>query len=398
MIRRLGVFLLMLAPLFGENSFKQLLQGGEAEGSLYALYYDRQTDAVGAEYTAAGVGGSLAYTTRREAGLYISARLQTTNLTGAKTNPGLSRLVGEDEKSVDALSEAHLGMVDGNHMLRIGRQYLDTPLLNADTTRVVPYTYNGIHYQWNGSDKSRAVLGKVNEVKAFDNRFFEQESDSGELDDGIWYLGLEDRRTSGLSYVLYYYQAPLLYDAFFVEVDDSYDIDGVQIFSGIQYIKTYENGEGENIDPLREEGGGDVSLAALRLGFKAGTYGLIVAHSQNSGQDGLGRAYGGMAELFTTTMVTDGIHRGSPKTTSVRLKYDWTPETSTRLIYNITDYGVDAHDKVMGSNTNDYKSFYLDLKYEMPGDALVNFQYEQFDKELTKTDLNEFRFSFVQWF
>lgn len=398
MIRKLGIFLLLLAPLSAEKSFKELLQGGQTEGSLYALYYDRQSDRVGAEYTAAAVGGTLAYTSPKEAGAYVSARLQSTNLTGARTNPELSRLVGADKQSVDALTEAYLGLIDGNHLLRLGRQHLDTPLLNGDTTRVVPYSYNAIHYQWNGSDKSRAVLGKVNRIKPFDSRFFEPVSDSGELDDGIWYAGLEDRRLSGLSYILYYYQAPLLYDAFFVEVDDSYDLDGMQIFSGIQYVKSYENGEGENIDPLREEGGGDVALAALRLGFKAGTYGLIVAHSQNSGQDGLGRAYGGMAELFTTTMVTDGIHRGSPKTTSVRLKYDWTPETSTRLIYNLTDYGVDAHDKVPGSTTNDYKSFYADLKYEMPGDALVYFQYEQLDKELAQSDLNEFRFSFVQWF
>ena len=398
MIRKLGICLLLIASLFGENSFKELLEGGVTEGSLYALYYDRKHDVVGSEYTAAAVGGSLAYTSRKEAGIFVSAKLRSTNLTGAKNNPELSRLVGTDQKSVDALSEAYLGLVDGNHLLRIGRQYLDTPLLNGDTTRVVPYTYNGVQYQWSGSDKSRAVLGKVHEVKAFDSRFFEAVSDSGSLDDGIWYLGLEDRRISGLGYIFYYYQAKQLFDTLFVEIDDSYDLDGVQIFSGIQYIKTYENGEGENIDPSREEGGGDVALAALRLGFKAGTYGLIVAHSQNSGRDGLGRAYGGMAELFTTTMITDGIHRGSPKTTSLRLKYDWTPETSTRLIYNVTEYGVDAHDKVPASATNDYKSFYADLQYEMPGDALVYFQYEQIDKELEKTDLNEFRFSFVQWF
>lgn len=398
MIRKLVVTLAMLVSLFGEESFKHLLEGGQAEGGLYALYYDRKSDTLGSEYTAAAVGGSLAYTSRKEAGTYISARLQSTNLTGARTNPALSRLVVEDEKSVDALSEAYLGMIDGNHLLRIGRQQLDTPLLNGDATRVVPYTYNGVHYQWTGSDKSRAVLGKVNEIKPFDSRFFEKLSDSGELDDGVWYLGLEDRRVSGLGYVLYYYQAPLLYDAVFMEIDDSYELDGVQIFSGIQYIKTYENGEGENIDPSREEGGADVALAALRLGFKAGTYGLIIAHSQNSGQDGLGRAYGGQAELFTTTMITEGIHRGSPKTTSVRLKYDWAPHTSSRVIYNVTDYGVDAHDKVANSATNDYTSLYIDLKYETADDVMVYFRYEQLDREAKETDLNEFRFAFVQWF
>ena len=398
MIKKSFFFLLMLIPLFGENSFKHLLEGGVAEGSLYALYYDRTSDTEGAEYTAAAVGGSLAYTSPKESGMYISARLQSTNLTGARNNPALSCLVGPDEKSVDVLSEAYIGMIDGNHLLRIGRQQLDTPLLNGDTTRVVPYTYNGVSYQWSGSEKSRAVLGKVNEIKTLESRFFDSSSASGELDDGVWYLGLEDRRASGLGYILYYYQAPLLYDALFMEIDDSYDVDGVQIFSGIQYIKTYENGDGENIDPEREEGGADVALAAARLGFKAGTYGLIVAHSQNSGQDGIGRAYGGEAELFTTTMITDGIHRGSPKTTSVRLKYDWTPLASSRVIYNVTDYGVDTHDKVVNSATNDYRSFYVDLKYEMPGDTLVYFQYEQLDKEAKQTDLNEFRFSFVQWF
>lgn len=398
MMLRFGIFLLTLLPLFGENSFKALLSGGKTEGSLYALYYDRQAKRPGDEYTAAVIGGSLAYTTPREQPVYLSARLQSSNLTGARTNPERSRLIGMDRKSVDALSEAYLGLRDGDHQLRIGRQSLDTPLLNGDRTRVVPYTYNGVHYQWNGSDKSRAVLGKVNRIKAFDSRNFDTVSDSGELDDGIWYLGLEDRRLSGLSYVLYYYQASLLYDALFLEIDDSYDLDSVQIFSGIQYIKTWKDGEGKNIDPAREEGGDDVTLAALRLGFKAGTYGLIIAHSQNSGQDGLGRAYGGLAELFTTTMITDGIHRGSPKTTSVRLKYDWSPLTSTRLIYNITDYGVDAHDKVQNSATNDYRSFYADLKYEAADDVMVYFQYEQLDKEEAKTDLNEFRFSFVQLF
>ncbi len=398
MIRQAAFLLLLASLLFGENSLKTLLEGGKSEGSLYGLYYARKADTAASEYTAAAFGASLGYTTSKTRSVYLSARLRSTNLTGARNFPERSRLTGADRKSIDAVDEAYLGMIDGSHLLRIGRQYLDTPLLNGDATRVVPYAYNGIQYQWSGSDRSRAVLGKVNTVKACDSRFFEPVSDSGELDEGVWYLGLEDRRVSGLSYIFYYYRAQKLYDALFVEVDDSYELGAAQIFSGIQYIKTYENDGGENIDPAREEGGSDVALAALRLGFKTGPFGLILAHSQNSGQDGLGRAYGGQAELFTTTMITDGIHRGSPRTTSLRLKYDWAPLTSSRVIYNATDYGAAAHDKVPGSLTNDYTSLYADLRHEVTDDLLVYFQYEQIAHEQEQTDLNEFRFSFVQQF
>ena len=64
----------------------------------------------------------------------------------------------------------------------------------------------------------------------------------------------------------------------------------------------------------------------------------------------------------------------------------------------MTDYGVDAHDKVANSVTNDYQGIYIDLKYEVPEDVTVCFQYEQLDREAKGTDLNEFRFAFIQRF
>ena len=393
----LGIVLCSLA-WSKDDAFRQALQDGSLEGSLYALYYDRKSDTDTLDYTAAVAGGSLEYTTAKTPGIYIRAKLQSTNPVGSQTRPEASRLIGVDGRGVDALAVAHLGLIDGNHLLTLGRQELDTPLMNGDTTRVIPYTYRGVGYQWDGPEASRIVLGKVEEIKALESRFFEPVSDSGELKDGVWYAGVEDQVSEGLGYFVYYYQAEGLYNAIFFQLDETFDWDGVRIISGLQYVKTYRNGEGANIDPAREEGGDDIALAGIRLGFKYDTYGLIVAHSENSGQDGLGRAYGGEAKLFTTTMITDGIHRGSPKTTSLRLKYDWTPDTSSRIICNLTEYGTDAHDKVPDSATNDYTSVYVDLKHAVAGDSLVYFQYEKLDKTIADTSMEEFRFSFVQWF
>jgi hypothetical protein len=380
-----------------EDALQKALQNGTLEGSLYLLYYDQKSDRDTETYTSAAAGGSLEYTTAKTPGIYLRAKLGTTNPTGKAVHPERARLGDENGESVDVLGVAHLGFIDGNHLLTIGRQELDTPLLNGDTTRVLPYSYRGVGYMWSGPEKSRVVLGHMEEVRPFDSRRFEPVSDSGVLESGVWYAGAESLPSEGLGFQAYYYQADGLYDALFFQLDESVEWKGMRLFAGTQYVKSYRNG-GENIDPLREEGGDDIALAALRLGFKRDTVGLIVAHSQNSGQDGLGRAYGGQAKLFTTTLDSEGIHRGSPKTTSVRLKYDWTPETSSRLVYNTTAYAVEAHDKLPDSMTDDYTVLYADLQHAVPGDALVYFQYEQLARSVSKTTQETFRFSFVQWF
>lgn len=398
MIRIFLLIILFFFPVWGLEVVSKEGSLPEAQLGLFLLSHDREAKTDAASYRATATGGYMAYRTRSVGGVFLDFKLLSVNPVEVQENSGASLLFDEEGKSIDSLIGAYVGMREGSNLLKIGRHELNTPLLNGDGTLLLPYAYKGWSYLWDNRDGNKITLGQVDALKAPDARFFSGFSPGGDISRGVSYLGFEEQGESGLGARLYLYRGEALYDAFFLEATDTYPVGAATVLSGVQYVKTAKNGQGTAMDFSRKEGGDDVELMAARLGFKYDIVGLLVAYSVNNGDDGLGRAYGGYADLFTTTMITDMPSYGGPATTSVRFKFDWFDNASTRLIYNTVAYREKFHPEIPSNMTDDYTSRYGDLRIEFKEGATLYFQYEAVEKETVGSDLTEFRASFIQRF
>ena len=393
---RICFFIIFLTPfLFGVENIKDALKSGELEGQIQALSFDiANDDDTKSAYTTI-LGGFLNYKSNTYKNTYFGIRFYSVNPVSSSKNPQKFGLFDEDSKSIDSMTEGYIGLIDGRHMLKIGRQHLNTPLMND---KVTPYSYSGLHYKWQAQKNNNIIFGKINTIKKINERHFSTLSDAGEMDDGVAYIGTSNKKASGLAYKLYYYNAKELFDSTFFQVGKDINFDRFKLFSTFQYIKTNKNSSGKNIDPKKENGGNDVQINAIRLGIKYSKAGLLAVYSENNGDDGLAKAYGGQAELFTNTIITTGINRGGPKIVSLRFKYNWSTQISSRLIYSDTKFRLSEHPDVPGSYTNDYRSTYLDTKYKYTKGSYLYIRYEHMDRTLKDTDISYFRAALVQSF
>jgi len=397
MMKIFFLFFLFLSFLLSGDGLRGILGSGELNGAIQLQHDDISSKDRAQDAHAATLGGFLQYRTKPYKNSFFNIMFNTVNPVSSLKNQKKTGFLTDDKKSVDSLVEAYLCFVDGKHSLKIGREQLDTPLMNSNEARVIPYSYSGFRYLWKNDSSGKIAAGSVSLIKKPTEREFSATGDSGYAEEGILYLGTESRNW-GYDYKIYYYRAKEMFDSLFFQIDKNVDVGRWRLYSGIQYIKTYKNGTGKNIDPQRENGGSDVQISAIRAGFRYEKAGLLAAYSQNSGADGLAKAYGGQAELFTNSMITSGISRGGPETVSLRFKYDWSREISSKVIYADTRFRLKEHPGIPGSYTNDFDTLYFDTKYSYDRDSYIYAGYEHMDREYKNTDMDYLRVVFVQGF
>lgn len=136
------------ASAFGADTLADAFAKGKVSGTLKAWYFDRDTGDVNngtANKGNAGIlntGLMLGYVTDSLYGLSLGATLQG-NYAPEASKEAKNLFAGDEFGSGAVLSEAYLNYVLGKTTVKIGRQFIATPLINGSPARFTKESYEG---------------------------------------------------------------------------------------------------------------------------------------------------------------------------------------------------------------------------------------------------------------
>ena len=386
---RLIYFLILFSPLFlGADKLSDAFTNGSIDGEAKLFYYNVEKETASNSY-ATSAGGYLKYSTDTSQDFYGSVRFNTSQLVGNTINPHGTYLFNND-KNVTALtvnSEAFLAWRgSSNRTLRIGNLMLETPLMNDDTTRIVPWSYQGLAYTGTAYDDTKIQLYYISKLRSNTSDVYTTKSASGEIGSGITMLGLHYNGFDAFELKSFYYYAPDLYSTFIAEAKYKYIINEERLFCfGIQYFNSGNAGKYNNRED--RNGGDDINLIALKLMYDAENWMVNINYSQNYGVSGITKAYGGLAKVFTTSMIANGRGNYKPETWMFKGRYDL-PTTvlgNTELALWLTQTRV--HD-VRG---NSFDAYYMHIHHYFSAFSSLYIRYESMNYLNTTSDATYLR-------
>lgn len=276
-------------------------------------------------------------------------------------------------ENINPLSELYAYYQDETFSLNIGKQQLNTPMINNDTTRLIPFSYKGVTSRIFWDTNTYLSLGYIQEFRTNNDEDYTQYTSSGLAEDGVAYIGF-NTLFGNTKHQWYYYYAPKLFDTLHMEVSAQIPYDTSKWFNfGVQTIYTFNNEGGVNI-LSSNDGGGDVKLLAAKLGIVSKKFSYTGSLSYNFGEDGINRGYGGLSSLYTNSMITNGKKGGHPFAKSLKVHYKYyspskDKEYSSALYFTNVTYKDDT--------SNTINSLYIDHKFKFRPREYILLKYEK---------------------
>jgi hypothetical protein len=263
---------------------------------------------------------------------------------------------------------------------------LNTPLMNDDTTRIVPWSYQGVSYVGTALPDSKVQLLHISKIRSHTSDTYKKKSASGDIGRGVTMLGLQYEGFENLDLHSFYYYAPDLYSTFIAQVDYQYIIsENHMLCASAQYFKS-GNG-GQYAETENKNGGDDIDLIALRLSYDSNDFDINLNYSQNFGISGIVKAYGGLAKVLTTSMVANGRGNYKPETWMIKSAYDFqhTSWGESEIAMNLT------HTRTKDSRGDSFDALYAHFKQRFNVNDSVFIRYETFDYKSNKSNVQYFR-------
>ena len=370
---RYTIIAILCPHILLSNSFTEAIKNGrvEAEGKAFAYDIDKPTPN---DAYATAIGGYIKYSSDTNRSIYGAVRFHTSLPVGANTNPQKTALFDSDGDGLIANSEAYLGWSDRDHLLKIGNLMLNTPMMNNDTTRIVPWSYQGISYTGMTMTNIEMELAHIIKIRSHTSSQYTKESASGDIGSGVTMLGIHHNSLSNLALHGYYYYAPDLYSTLFLQADYRYKLDSEHILcASMQYVHSGDGGE--FADSTNKNGGDDIDLVALRVGYNTDSLNISLNYSQNFGISGITKGYGGLAKVHTTSMIANGRANYKPETWMIKTLYEL-PATS----WGISELGFNyTRTRVHDTRGSQYNAHYLHFKQKFTDKISLFLRYESFD-------------------
>jgi hypothetical protein len=380
---------LFFSPVFllGEFELPRSVTQGLVEGQIKLFYSDIDKETEEDAYATA-LGGYLKYSTDVNRTFYAAVRFHTSQPVGPSLNREQTALFNSDRngEQLTVNSEAYIGWRGSTRVLKVGNMMLNTPMMNDDTTRIVPWSYQGAAYTGEAVPNTKVQLYHIRQIRSHTSDKYTKESASGEIGSGITMLSIEYDGLEHFDLQSYYYYAPDLYSTFIAQADYKLVIDkDNMICASIQYFKSGNGGKYAQRE--NKNGGDDIDLLALRIGYDSEDFNINLNYSQNFGISGIVKGYGGLAKVFTTSMVANGRGNYKPETWMLKSTYDL-PRTSwgeSELALNLT------HTRTNDSRGDDFDAVYLHFKQRFNIDTSLYVRYENMDYKNDKSDVKYFR-------
>ena len=364
--------LILIASLSFVNTHAEETQWGRFDTHIELFHYD--INGQGDQDSRATVlGGYLHYTSRPIYHFGFSIKHYLSHLIFESQNPALTSLTDSAGEDINPLSELYAYYKNENFSLNIGKQQISTPLLNDDTTRLIPFSYRGVTSRISWDTDAFLALGYVTGFRTNNSEEYTPYTSSGLAESGIAYLGFHTKFGS-VKHQWYYYHAPGLYNTLHMEVSANTPYGSFKALQyGVQAIYTFDNAGGSHTI-TGNNGGGDVRLIAAKAGIVSQKFSYIASLSYNFGEDGINRGYGGLSSLYTNSMITNGKKGGHPFAKSLKVNYRYYSPTkdkeysSALYLTNVT-YGDDSSDTV--------NALYIDHKFKFRPREYILLRYER---------------------
>lgn len=319
------------------------------------------------------LGGYLKYTSPHFHHFGFSIKHYASHLIFKSENPASTCLTDLSGKDLNPLSELYLSYKNNSFSFKLGKQELDTPLINNDTTRLIPFSYDGITARYFLKPSSFISLGHISRFRFNNCESYTSMTPSGYAKDGVSFLGL-NTKFGAVEHQWYYYHAPGLYDALHLQVNSKTKYYGnKQILYGVQAIYTFKAGSSENIS-THNNGGDNVKLLAAKLGLVSDRFSYVTSLSYNFGEDGINRGYGGLSSLYTTSMITNGKQDGKPFAKSFKVKYKYY-STSKDKEYSSSLYLTNV--SYPKSDHNTLNALYIDHLFKFRPREYIFLRFEK---------------------
>lgn len=288
-----AIVLGLSGSVYAADTLADAFKNGKVNGELKAWYWDKTEDNSNANYNITNFAIELGYVTDSFYGLRMGVTFQgnATPFAEADAKTGYKY---EEWASGSTLSEAYLGYTIGKTDIKIGRQYINTPLIAGNYARIFKESFQGVsivnndlpdttvfaNYINKTQGRTSAVMGnEAGDAPTFEKRalFAGVVNATGVAFDGAYGLGAINKSITNLTLTGQYVRAMDAaftataiddVDLYYTEMNYTYPMNGFKLGfdANVRGSKT-----GSNLDALNAEGhmlGGRIRVSELN-GFGA---------------------------------------------------------------------------------------------------------------------------------
>ncbi len=373
------------ALLMSDYSMAKVFEEGAVHGQLKLFSYNIEKTSDEDAYANA-VGGYLKYSTDIRQPFYALVRFHTSLPMGYGENREDTALFNDNGNALTVNSEAYIGWRTPTRVFKVGNLMLNTPMMNDDTTRIVPWSYQGVAITGETIENTKVQINYIRKIRSYTSDKYTKESASGEIGSGITMLGVVYDGFEHFDLQSYYYYAPDLYSTFIAQVDYKRIFDKDNMFcASIQYFKSGNGGKFAETE--NKSGGDDIDLLAMKIGFDAEDWEVSLNYSQNFGISGINKGYGGLSKVFTSSMIANGRGNYSPQTWMIKTAYEFPVgalgQSDVAVTYTKT--------RVKDSRGDNFDAYYMHWKHRFNVDTSLFVRFENMDYKGDKSNANYLR-------
>ncbi|RLA64851.1 MAG: porin [Epsilonproteobacteria bacterium] len=377
----------LFSPVFivAESSIVEAFENASLHSQIKFFSYTIEKE-TGEDAYANAIGGYLKYSTDTKQILYATIQFHTSQAIGYNHNPEDTALFKDNGEALTANSEAYIGWNGTDRVLKVGNLMLDTPMINDDRTRIVPWSYQGMAYTGKAFPDTKVQLYHISQIRSYTSDTYTKESASGQIGSGITMLGLHYYGLNNIALKSFYYYAPDLYSTFIVQANYKLIFNNEDLFClNMQYFNS--GNAGKYADTENKNGGDDIDLLAVKIGYDAEDWRTSLSYSQNFGISGIVKGYGGLSKVFTTSMIANGRGNYKPETWMLKTEYDFPygkwGQSEMAFTYTNT--------RTKDSRGDDFDAYYLHWRHQFKIDASLYVRYENLEYKNDKSDANYLR-------
>lgn len=255
---------------------------------LVRLGYVDQDNVASTDTYATALGGILKYETlvwndlKLGVAGYGSQKLHFANGSWNEEKTNLDFL-GENGKSFVYVGEAYVDYSANDLTLRIGRQLIDTPLINTDEIRMLPNTYEAALATYSGIKKTTFTGGYIQRWAGYDSGVdISKFKKAAEGSHGAAIIGFTNESIDELAVQGWFYSIDKMTDAFYA--DAVYNVKALESL-GVTFMGQYAHFN-ENTKADGTLSGADGNVYGLAVNAQWGMVTLGVAYNEAASDDG----------------------------------------------------------------------------------------------------------------
>ncbi len=208
--------------LLSSSELESFFKNGTSVGNITLFHYTIDKENESNDAYATSIGGDIEYTTDNSKKFFASLGFHTSVPILKRKNEASTSLFNNDKNAsaLTAINESFIAYKTKRGVLKVGNFFINTPLLNQSSSRIVPWSYQGATYVINDFYKSSIQLSYIDKMRSYTSDKYKKETfKDGKFDDGITILGFKHHPQEFLDVNLYYYYVPSLYDSSFIQLD-----------------------------------------------------------------------------------------------------------------------------------------------------------------------------------